>query len=310
MDCGIKQSKNNIMIFINDIRGKIICLYGPTSSNKSCMALRIASKIPSVIINADAMQVYQNTTILTAQPKYNVIKSVTHKLYNFVQVTKNFSIYDWLKSAANIIQSVLKKQYTPIVVGGTGLYFTCLIEGLSIIPPIPLLVKRQVQNLLKKYHHLYDALLHYDQALARKLNKNDIGRIIRGLEVKIATGQSILTWHRNTYPLFSRKILKNIYIKLDRKIVYDSIEIRFRKMIQKGVIDEVRKLLQRHDVYIAPKIIGLESINNYLQGCYSYEQMVLEVHKLTKNYAKRQYTWFNNQLSHDLVIEKQYCDIY
>ena len=298
------------MISINDIRGKVVCLYGPTSSNKSFTALRIASKTPSVIINADAMQVYQNTTILTAQPKYDNIQSITHKLYNFVQVTKNFSIYDWLKSAANIIQAVLKKQYTPIVVGGTGLYFTCLIEGLSIIPPIPLPVKLQVRNLLKKYHHLYDALLHYDQALAQKLNKNDIVRIIRGLEVKLATGRSISTWHRSTYPLFSRKMLKKIYIKLDRKIVYNCIETRFRTMLQNGVIDEVRGLLQCYDIYTIPKIIGLESINNYLKGYHSYEKMILEVHKLTQNYAKRQYTWFNNQLSHDLVIEQQYCNIY
>jgi len=287
---------------LKNLAGKIVCIYGPTSSNKSALAIKIAQPISAVIINADAMQLYKNVQILTAQPNNLIENGSTHKLYRFIDIDNIYSVSQWLYKASAEIKSALSKGQTAIVVGGTGLYFNSLINGLTFIPKISDQVKSYVKEIIASHNDPYVALCKYDKNLAEKLNKNDTGRIIRGLEVKFETSKSILEWQKNTQSIFSQELFYKIYVKLERQVVYDNIRERFEKMLQKGVIDEVKILLHQYDIKSMPKIIGLASINKFLQNHCSHHDMVLEVQKLSRNYAKRQYSWFNNQLKPHLQI--------
>lgn len=285
------------------MRGKIVCLYGPTASNKSAIAIEIANSIPAVIINADSTQLYKHVEILTAQPENLNSGNVAHKLYRFIEIHNNlFSVKNWLEHACKAINIALDNEQTAIIVGGTGLYFFTLINGLTLIPEITRGVKSEVQCLGKKHGNFYDALSHYDRELARRLNKNDKVRIIRGLEVKISTGKSILDWQRNTQPFFPDKLFKTIYMNLDRTVIYSNIEKRFSCMLKNGVIDEVKSVVRKYSINNLPKIIGLSTINNYLRNHCSYSEMISETQQLSRNYAKRQCTWFNNKFQHHHVI--------
>jgi tRNA dimethylallyltransferase len=290
------------MLPLEDLSGKIICIYGPTASYKSAIAIKIGQKVPSVIINADAMQLYKNVQVLTAQPEDLAEGGISHKLYRFIDIDNIYSVSQWLSKATLEIKSALAEGNAAIVAGGTGLYFSSLINGLTTIPKISETVKAQVKEVIADYGDAYMALSVHDKDLAMKLNRNDRVRVIRGLEVKIGTGKSILTWQENTKSAFPQELFYKIYVKPEREVVYNNIEQRFEVMLQNGVVDEVKLLLSQYDIESMPKIIGLESIYKFLQEHCSYNDMVLEVQKLSRNYAKRQYTWFNNQLQHHMHV--------
>ena len=284
------------MLSPKSTKKKIICLYGPTASYKTQCAVALAQRIDGVVINADSMQVYKEVPILTSQPNEQDRSIVQHKLYGIISPLSSFSVGKWLRLAIEEINNAKKQRHCPILVGGTGLYFSHLINGIAKIPEITDATKNQINNLIKESNSSYDLLKKYDAELAKKLSPRDKFRILRGLEVIVQTGQSILKWQEKNTIFFDRKDFLNIYICPPRETVYANINQRFLKMLDEGVENEVRSILAKYENQKLPKIIGLNTIKEYISGEKDFNTMVSEVQKLTRNYAKRQYTWFNNKL--------------
>ena len=189
-------------------------------------------------------------------------------------------------------------------------YRSNLIKGIAQIPAIKKTTKDKVKDLANKHNNNIHSLLEkYDAKLAKKLSPKDKARILRGLEVVIQTGQSILEWQKNNTVFFDRKDFFNIYLCPPRVTVYENINQRFLKMLDRGVENEVKNILTKYNNQRLPKVIGLNIIREYILGKKDWNAMVSDVQKFTRNYAKRQYTWFNNQLPHDLILtsNNQHC---
>lgn len=285
-------------------KSKIICIYGPTASLKSIGAILLAKKIDGVIINADSMQVYKKVPILTSQPTIEEKNLVLHKLYSIIDIYRPSSVYKWINYTIKEINKIRKENLYPIIVGGTGLYFFSLMYGIALIPKISQTTKKKVQDLTYKINNskLYQLLMRYDSLLANKVNTNDKIRILRGLEVIIETGKSIIEWHNHSYNFYKLDDFVNIYVCPDRHTVYNNINNRFLRMLSLGVEHEVQKLTDKYSIAQLPKILGLNTIHNYILGHINHDQMVLEVQRKTRHYAKKQYTWFNNKLHHTHVV--------
>ena len=292
------------MFKITPAKGKIICVYGPTASSKTKFAISLAKKIGGVVINADSMQVYSEVPILTSQPSYEEQSIISHRLYGIINPTSDFSVHQWLNLVVKEIDDIRKQNLHPILVGGTGMYLTSLINGIAKIPEITQNIKQEVEDLTREKNNaeLHDMLVKYDADLAKKLSVNDRIRILRGLEVVIATGKSILKWQDLNNKFYQRDDFINIYIRFDRATLYDNINSRFLKMIELGVEQEVKEIIKKYDANKLPKIIGLSVLHDYILGNISFEEMVVTIQKNTRNYAKRQFTWFNNKLNHDHIV--------
>lgn len=292
------------MLKITPAKSKIICVYGPTASSKTKFAITLAEKIGGVVINADSMQVYSEVPILTSQPSYQEQSIISHRLYSIINPISDFSVHQWLNLAVKEIDDIRKQNLHPILVGGTGMYLSSLINGIAKIPEITQNIKQEVEDLTREKSNakLHDMLGKYDADLAKKLSVNDRIRILRGLGVMIATGKSILKWQECNDTFYNRDDFINIYICPSRTTLYDNINSRFLKMIEFGVEQEVEKIIKKYDVDKLPKIIGLSVLHDYILGNISFEEMVATIQKNTRNYAKRQFTWFNNKLNHDHVV--------
>ena len=183
-----------------DLSSKIVLISGPTASGKSEFAIKLAKKINGEIVNADSMQVYKELKILTARPFKKDHRQIKHHLYGFVNGKKNFSTGDWLKLANEKILEIKKRKKIPILVGGTGLYYKALVEGLVKIPTIPLAFRDKVRNLHKNLGQkkFFKKLLKVDPFLIDQIKNTDIQRSIRAYEVKLFTKKSILKWHEST----------------------------------------------------------------------------------------------------------------
>ena len=283
-----------------DIRSKIILISGPTASGKSNFAVKIANKINGEIINADSMQVYKQLKILTARPNKEEQKNIKHHLYGVVDVNKRFSTGQWLKFAIKKIKEIRKRKKTPILVGGTGLYFQSIINGLVKIPNIPLKLRNKVRFIQKKegQKKFYKKLLKLDKKVKGKFDSNDTQRSIRAFEIKLYTKISMYDWLNKTKPVFNENEFFKLYIDFNRQELIKRISLRTVKMLQKGAIEEVKRLSTKKikkDCSVN-KVIGVNELRQYLK-----KQMTLdEVRKLisirTRQYAKRQATWARSRM--------------
>lgn len=291
------------MFEINPSKGKIICIYGPTASSKTKFAISLAKKIGGVVLNADSMQIYSEIPILTSQPNCQERNIIPHRLYGIIKPTSDFSVWQWLNLVIKEIDHVRKQGLHPILVGGTGLYLSSLINGIAKIPEITKCTKQKIEDLIgdKSNTEIHDMLTKYDADLAKKLHANDKTRILRGLEVIISTGKSILKWQEYNNKFYHRDDFINIYICPNRTVLYNNINNRFIKMIKLGVEQEVYSISKKYDVNKLPKIIGLADLYKYILNRISFEEMITNIQKNTRNYAKRQFTWFNNKLNHDYI---------
>ncbi len=278
----------------------IIC--GPTASGKSSLAIKLALENNGVIINADSQQVYRELPILTACPSKTDYETVPHKLYQFFDGTKKMDASLWCEYAKKEIEDTLKNKKTPFIVGGTGFYIKALTEGLSVIPTIPQNIRNQVrkEGLHAKNSDLYEILKKYDPDLCKKVLPSDKQRILRGIEVFRATGTPLSVWQRQ------KKIKPVPDIDFDLKIIdfemselETRIKLRTEEMFKMGVIDEVKNLLSLNypDNASIFKIIGVETISKYLSNTITLDQAKNELVLLTRQYAKRQRTFFRTQLS-------------
>ncbi len=283
-----------------DIRSKIILISGPTASGKSNFAVKIANKINGEIINADSMQVYKQLKILTARPNKEEQKNIKHHLYGVVDVNKSFSTGQWLKLSIKKIKEIRKRKKTPILVGGTGLYFQSIINGLVKIPNIPLKLRNKVRFIQKKegQKKFYKKLLKLDKKVKGKFDSNDTQRSIRAFEIKLYTKVSMYDWLNKTKPVFNENEFLKLYIDFNREELIKRISLRTVKMLQKGAIEEVKKLSTKKikKDFSVNKVIGVNELRQYLK-----KQMTLdEVRKLisirTRQYAKRQATWARSRM--------------
>ena len=278
-----------------DLRSKIILLSGPTASGKSKLAIKIAKKINGEIINADSMQVYKQLKILSARPDPKQYQKIRHHLYGFHDVKKNFSTGDWLKLVNKKIKNVQKRKRIPILVGGTGLYFKALTDGLVKIPKISLKFRNQIRNMQKKLGQkkFYEKLLKLDPPLKGKINPTDTQRSIRAYEVKKFTKKSLYEWFKNTKSNFLEADFLKVYIDYPRQELIGRINIRTKEMIESGAIKEVKnfiKLKVRKD-NSANKAIGIMEIKDFLNKEKDLEQIKEKIAIKTRQYAKRQSTW-------------------
>ncbi len=278
-----------------DLKSKIVLISGPTASGKSNFAIKLAKKIDGEIINADSMQIYKQIKILSARPDPKQYQKIKHHLYGFHDVTKEFSTGEWLKLAIKKIKEVQKRKKTPILVGGTGLYFKALIDGLVKIPNISLKLRNQIRSLQKKIGQkkFYEKLLKLDPSVKGKINPTDTQRSIRAYEVKKFTKKSLHDWFKNTKSNFLEDNFFKLYIEYPRQDLIDRIYLRTSKMIENGAIKEVKsfiKLKVRKDKS-ANKAIGVNEIREYLKKQKNLDDTKEKIAIKTRQYAKRQSTW-------------------
>ena len=278
-----------------DFKSKIILISGPTASGKSSFAINLAKKINGEIINADSMQVYKQFKILSARPDPKKYQKIRHHLYGFHDVKKNFSTGNWLKLVLKKIDEIKKRKKTPILVGGTGLYFKALTDGLVKIPNISVKLRNQIRNMQKKLGQkkFYEKLLKLDPSLKGKINPTDSQRSIRAYEVKKFTKKSLYEWFKNTKSNFLEADFLKVYIDYPRQELIGRINLRTKEMIENGAIKEVKnfiKLKVRKDKS-ANKAIGVMEIKDFLNKEKDLEQIKEKIAIKTRQYAKRQSTW-------------------
>ena len=278
-----------------DIKSKIILISGPTASGKSKFAIRLAKKIDGEIINADSMQIYKEIKILNARPSLKDKSDIKHHLYGFLSVKKNFSAGEWLKKCLKKISEIKKRKKVPIVVGGTGLYFKSLVDGLAKIPNISKNNRDKVRKLQKKIgqKNFYKKLIKLDPLCKNHININDQNRSIRAYEVYIQTNKSLYTWFKNTKVHFQNNDFEKIFIDITRNKVVKSLSNRIDKMIKEGAIQEVKRFnnLKVKKTNSSFKIIGIREINELKPDKTNLSLIKEKITIKTRQYAKRQMTW-------------------
>ena len=278
-----------------DLKSKIILIYGPTASGKSKFAIELAKKIDGEIINADSMQVYKDLKILTARPLKKDCKKIKHHLYGFQSAKKSFSTGDWLKLSKKKIYEIKNRKKIPILVGGTGLYYKALVDGLVKIPVMPLVFRNKIRKLHKDLGQkkFYRQLLKIDPILINQIKSNDVQRTIRAYEVKIFTKKSIIKWYEETKSDFKKNDFFKIIIDFPRSKLIEKINARSIQMLDNGAISEVKKFLKlkvSKNKSIS-KAIGINEISGYLNKLTVKEELADKISIKTRQYAKRQVTW-------------------
>ena len=283
-----------------DLKSKIILIYGPTASGKSQFAVKLAKKINGEIINADSMQVYKELKILSARPFKKDQQKISHHLYGFQNVKNNFSTGDWLKLVNKKILIIKKRKKIPILVGGTGLYFKALTDGLVDIPNIPNKLRERIRSLHKKLgaKKFFLELKKIDPLIKNQINFSDTQRSIRAYEVKLYTKRSIYDWFENTKSNYQQKDFYKICIDFPKNELLLRINLRTLDMIKKGAILEVRKFnkIKVRKDKTATKAIGINEVNEYLQKKIEIKELIEKISIKTRQYAKRQRTWASGNM--------------
>ncbi len=292
-----------------DLKSKIILISGPTASGKSGFSIKLAKKINGEIINADSMQVYKELKILSARPNVKDYQKIKHHLYGFHSVKNNFSTGDWLKIAIKKIKEVKQRKKIPIFVGGTGLYFKALTEGLVSIPNIPIKYRKNIRDLQKKLGQkkFYQKLIKLDPNSKEKINSTDTQRSIRAYEVKQYTKKSLHDWFKNTKSYFEKEDFYKIYMDYPREELIQRIGKRTEQMIKIGAINEVKrfvKLKVRKDKSVN-KAIGIYEIKEYLEKRNDISDVIEKISIKTRQYAKRQSTWARGNMMSWLKLSPQ-----
>lgn len=278
-----------------------ILITGPTASGKSALALKLAAEAGGVVINADSMQVYDTLRVVTARPSDDEMQGVPHHLYGHVPTHAAYSTGDWLREASSLLVTLKAENRLPVIIGGTGLYFKALTGGLSDMPTIPDDIRENLRRRerLEGAEILHSELYARDPEVAARLNPQDGQRIVRALEVLEATGQSIAVFQRRTGPMIvDPDKARKLVVLPERSILHGRINRRFAMMMEQGAVEEVQALLEQNLPPEMPalKAIGVAQIAAMLRGEISRAQAVELASAATRQYAKRQMTWFRNQM--------------
>ena len=275
---------------------KVIVICGPTASGKTTLSIQLAQKINGEIISSDSMQIYKDMNIGTAKPDQQEMQGIKHYLLDFVEPNQRYSVADYKKDAENAIEDILQKGKVPIIVGGTGLYVDSLIYGIEY-PNIEFdeNYRKELERRVEKegLEKLYEKAKKIDPQAMKKISRNDQKRILRVLEIYNATGKT-----KTEQEIESRKNeVKYDYrvfaINMDREKLYDRINKRVDIMIQKGLIEEVENLLKKYNEFpTAMQGLGYKEVVEYIQGKVLKEDMIENIKRESRRYAKRQITWF------------------
>lgn len=278
-----------------------ILIAGPTASGKSALALDLAERRGGVIVNTDSMQGYSGLDVLTARPEAADLARAPHFLYGHVHPATPYSTGAWLRDVMKLIEDGTFFERAVIFVGGTGLYFRALAEGISEMPDIPQRVRDRWRYELKEQGavKLHSLLLREDSAAAMMLKPTDSQRIVRALEVLDASGRSILEWQAERgQPLIDRESARFLVIDPDRAALVTRIDKRFDQMLDKGALDEVKRLaaLGLDPELPAMKAIGVRELQAAMAGEIGFPEAIERAKIATRQYSKRQTTWFRHQL--------------
>ncbi len=301
--------KDISMLEIKDIKpNSVIVIAGPTASGKSALAIEVAKKYNGVIINADASQVYQGIPIISAAPTVEDRKEIEHLLYEIFPPQKNGTVTEWLDLAVAAIRETWQKGKIPVVVGGTGFYIESLVAGVSPIPETSAKVKKQVAELLDDggVDAVYAKLEKVDAAAAQMVKPKDTTRVRRALEIFLDTGKSIAEWFNMPMVKKLPEADFKIFVLLpELKNLEAKCAERFDKMMRDGALDEVKNLMTLHlDANLpAMKAIGVAELSDFLRGKSSEEEAVNLAKLHTRQYAKRQLTWFRNRMRKTAEIQ-------
>lgn len=301
-----------------------LCLAGPTASGKSSLALRLAKDFPVGLINTDSLQIYRDLPLLTAFPSKKDQGLCPHYLYGFLKAEERFSVASWLKKAEEAYQNCLNKGLFPVFVGGTGLYFKALLEGLVCVPNIKNEIRQSLQKALSEEgsQALHKELAFLCPEEGKRLHPNDTTRVLRSLEVLKSTEKPLSWWQsRPGQPLFLKtKPFVALFLP-ERSHLYCKAEKRFDAMMQEGALAEVQNLLNTltteeggqaknrvlQDLPVS-KALGAKELAAVLEGDCSLEHALIKAKQETRNYIKRQFTWFRHQLKADLTLDQENLD--
>jgi tRNA dimethylallyltransferase len=280
---------------------RAVLIAGPTASGKSALALRLAEQAGGTVINADSMQVYRDFRVLTARPTPEEESQAPHLLYGHVDAVEHYSAGRWLADASRALTEVERTGRLPIFVGGTGLYFRALTEGLSSMPPVPEMVRAKIRGEAEGIvaADLHARLAVRDPLTAARLRPSDRQRIIRALEIFEATGRPLAAWQASPgKPLIEPGAATAVFIAVDRAELRTRIDARFDKMLAGGALDEVRAFAARKldPALPAMKAHGAPWLMRHLAGEISLDEAAKGAKADTRKYAKRQETWFRHQL--------------
>lgn len=277
-----------------------ILIHGPTASGKTALSVALAKKLDGEVINADSMQVYGDLRVISARPTESEMEGVPHHLFGHVPASVRYSTGKWLDAATPVIGDVQRRGKVPIIIGGTGLYHLCLIEGLSQIPPVPDEIRAEVSAITKSggVEALRLKLEEVDPETAARFGKGDRQRLARALEVWLATGSSIASFQgQKTRPVLGPNEWLGIALTPVRAKLYSRIDKRFEGMLMEGAMEEARGLLAQNlpPELPAMKAHGIPWLLDYLRGEISAQMAAENAKRDTRRYAKRQFTWIGRQ---------------
>ena len=287
----------------------VICIAGPTASGKSAYAVKIARAVGGEIINADALQVYSDLQILSARPTTEEVGDVPHHLFGHVPGDVRYSTGLWLRDVEPLIIDILARGKAPVLVGGTGLYFRALLEGMADIPAVPEQVSRQTSERLAQHGiaSLRAKAEQLDPMAASRVLGDDPQRLQRIVNVAIGTGQPLSIWQAETHPVVPLRFARLCVLTPPRELLYARIDARYEDMLRAGGLEEAKTVFAKGYDQSLPvmKAIGLRQLQTYLDGSGTLDDAVEDAKRESRRFAKRQMTWFRNQPPKGTVIENQ-----
>ncbi|MGJ8559752.1 MAG: tRNA (adenosine(37)-N6)-dimethylallyltransferase MiaA [Litorimonas sp.] len=283
----------------------VICIAGPTASGKSAYAVQIAKAVDGEIINADALQVYADLQELSARPSEAEMGGIPHHLFGFVSGETLYSTGNWVRDVVPVILEIMGRNRTPVLVGGTGMYFRALLEGLADIPPVPRDIASAIDLIpMAEMRRHADAL---DPVAAARVLGDDPQRLARIIGVHEATGRTLSSWQAATRPVIPARFTHRSVLQPDRAMLYGRINRRFEHMIERGGLEEARTIHTRGYPARAPmlKAIGLSHLLSYLDGECDLENAIETAKRDSRRLAKRQMTWFRNRCADWTVLKDE-----
>jgi tRNA dimethylallyltransferase len=276
------------------MKSRLIFIAGPTASGKTDVAIALAGRLKGEIISCDSMQIYKGMDILTSKPSPALRKKIPHHMMDFLPVSKDYNVSEFRKAALKKAQGILKRKKTPIFAGGTGLYMNVLIDGIFEVKTEDNKVR---ENLYREAESAGSAALHkklakVDPEAAGKIHPNDARRIVRALEVYKVTGKPISSLHKLRKGLGEDYDVRMFCLDPGREVLYNRINRRVERMFRQGLVAEVKKILKRKPGRTALAAIGIREIKDHLDGLTSLSQAKESIKRNTRNYSRRQMTWF------------------